>query len=38
MHSILTLHELVRTGELTRRRDTTGRGAEVQTIEVGARS
>ena len=33
MHSILTLHEMVRTGELTRRRDATGRGAEIQVEE-----
>jgi NADH-quinone oxidoreductase subunit B len=29
MHGILTLHELIRTGELTKRREGTGRGAEV---------
>jgi NADH-quinone oxidoreductase subunit B len=29
IHSINTLHELIRSGELTRRRDATGRGAEV---------
>jgi len=27
LHSILTLHELIRTGELTQRRDQTGAGA-----------
>ena len=30
IHAILTLHELVRTGEITRRRDATGAGAGVQ--------
>jgi NADH-quinone oxidoreductase subunit B len=30
IHAINTLHDLIRTGELTRRRDQTGRGAEVQ--------
>src|SRR5438128_4273479 len=30
MHSILTLHELIRTGEITRRRAETGAGAGVQ--------
>jgi len=29
LHSILTLHELIRTGELTQRRDQTGAGAGV---------
>jgi NADH-quinone oxidoreductase subunit B len=29
LHSILTLHEKVRTGEITKRRDDTGRGAEL---------
>ena len=29
MHAIFTLHELIQTGELTKRRDTTGRGAGV---------
>ncbi len=29
MHAIFTLHELIQTGELTKRRDTSGRGAEV---------
>ena len=29
MHSILTLHEMIRTGEITQRRQATGRGAEV---------
>ena len=33
MHSILTLHQMVRTGELTQRRDATGRGAEVHVEE-----
>ena len=30
LHSILTLHEMIRTGEITRRRQATGKGAEVQ--------
>jgi NADH-quinone oxidoreductase subunit B len=30
IHAILTLHEKVRTGEITRRRGASGRGAEVQ--------
>ena len=30
MHSILTLHELIRTGEITRRRAETGTGAGIQ--------
>jgi NADH-quinone oxidoreductase subunit B len=34
IHSILTLHELIRTGELTQRREGTGRGAEVRIEEV----
>jgi NADH-quinone oxidoreductase subunit B len=29
IHAINTLHELIRSGELTRRRAATGRGAEV---------
>ena len=29
LHAILALHEKMRTGELTQRRDTTGRGAEI---------
>jgi NADH-quinone oxidoreductase subunit B len=29
LHSILTLHEMIRTGEIIRRREATGRGAEV---------
>jgi NADH-quinone oxidoreductase subunit B len=29
MHGILTLHEKIRTGEITRRREVTGRGAEI---------
>ena len=29
LHAILTLHELIRTGELTRRRESTGTGAGV---------
>jgi NADH-quinone oxidoreductase subunit B len=30
IHAILTLHEKVRTGEITRRREASGKGAEVQ--------
>ena len=30
LHSILTLHEQIRTGEITRRRQATGAGAELQ--------
>ncbi len=33
MHSILTLHELIRTGEITRRRDETGSGAGIEVQE-----
>jgi hypothetical protein len=29
MHAILTLYSLIQTGELTRRRDASGRGAGV---------
>jgi NADH-quinone oxidoreductase subunit B len=29
IHSINTLHELIQSGELTRRRDTSGHGAQV---------
>ena len=29
IHSILTLHEIIRSGEITRRREETGRGAEA---------
>jgi len=35
MHSILTLHEMIRNGEITRRRAETGRGAELQLDEPG---
>jgi NADH-quinone oxidoreductase subunit B len=35
MHSILTLHEMIRTGEITRRRVVSGRGAEVQLDHPG---
>jgi NADH-quinone oxidoreductase subunit B len=35
MHSILTLHEMIRTGEITRRREETGRGAEVHVDHPG---
>jgi NADH-quinone oxidoreductase subunit B len=37
LHAILTVHESIRTGELTRRRDRTGRGAELY-IEPPERS
>jgi NADH-quinone oxidoreductase subunit B len=33
MHSILTLHELIRTGEITKRRGATGAGAGVHVTE-----
>ncbi len=33
MHSILTLHDLIRSGELTRRRDVSGGGAEVMVSQ-----
>ena len=38
LHAILTIHESIRTGELTRRRSKTGRGAElyVEAPEAGA--
>jgi len=35
MHSILTLHEMIRVGEITRRRAETGRGAEVHLDHPG---
>ena len=35
MHSILTLHEMIRTGEITRRRAETGRGAEFHFDHPG---
>ncbi len=35
MHSILTLHELIRTGEITRRREERGGGAGVQAHVPG---
>nr|MDQ3570299.1 NADH-quinone oxidoreductase subunit NuoB [Actinomycetota bacterium] len=34
MHSILTLHEKIRTGEITRRRHATGAGAGVHVDEA----
>jgi NADH-quinone oxidoreductase subunit B len=37
MHAILTLHEKIRTGEITRRRAETGAGAGVRTEELGRR-
>jgi NADH-quinone oxidoreductase subunit B len=37
LHAILTLHEKVRTGEITRRRELTGSGAQLQ-VEAAARS
>jgi hypothetical protein len=33
MHSILTLHELIRTGEITKRRAERGGGAGIHTAE-----
>ena len=33
LHAILTLHEKVRTGEITKRRDETGRGAELHVAQ-----
>ena len=36
MHAILTLHEQIRDGELTRRRDETGAGAGI-TVEPARR-
>jgi NADH-quinone oxidoreductase subunit B len=38
MHSILTLHEKVRTGELTRRRVETGAGAGITVEQVDGQS
>ncbi len=35
IHSILTLHELIRTGELTQRRQATGAGAQVRVDAAG---
>jgi NADH-quinone oxidoreductase subunit B len=35
MHSILTLHEMIRVGEITRRRGETGRGAEFHLDHPG---
>jgi NADH-quinone oxidoreductase subunit B len=35
MHSILTLHEMIRIGEITRRRGETGRGAEYHLDHPG---
>jgi NADH-quinone oxidoreductase subunit B len=34
LHSILTLHEQIRTGEITRRRQATGAGAELQVEQA----
>ena len=34
LHGILTLHHQIRTGEITRRRDDTGRGAQISVDEV----
>ncbi len=36
IHSILTLHELIRTGELTQRRQATGAGAQVRVDASGS--
>jgi NADH-quinone oxidoreductase subunit B len=33
LHSILTLHELIRTGEITKRREATGAGAGIELGE-----
>ncbi len=35
MHAILTLHEMIRTGDITKRREISGRGAEVQ-LTIGS--
>jgi NADH-quinone oxidoreductase subunit B len=35
MHSILTLHQMIKEGEITRRRADTGRGAEVHVDHPG---
>jgi NADH-quinone oxidoreductase subunit B len=37
IHAIVTLHELIRTGEITRRRSATGAGAEVDLARVASR-
>ena len=37
MHSILTLHEMIRTGEITKRRNETGAGAAVQ-LDAGPKT
>jgi NADH-quinone oxidoreductase subunit B len=37
MHAILTLHEKIRLGEITRRREATGGGAGVRLDDLGAR-
>ena len=34
LHAILTLHEKIRTGEITRRRDATGAGAAIQVERI----
>jgi NADH-quinone oxidoreductase subunit B len=34
MHAILTLHEQIRSGELTQRRDATGAGAGIQISQL----
>jgi NADH-quinone oxidoreductase subunit B len=35
MHSILTLHEMIKTGEITRRRAESGRGAQLHLDHPG---
>src|SRR6187431_3532364 len=37
MHAILTLHEKVRTGEITKRREQTGAGAGIETTAPASR-
>jgi NADH-quinone oxidoreductase subunit B len=37
IHAILTVHDKIRTGEITRRRQETGRGAEISIPMAGAR-
>jgi len=36
IHAILTVHEKIRTGEITKRREETGRGAEISISMAGA--
>jgi NADH-quinone oxidoreductase subunit B len=37
LHAILTLHEKIRTGEITRRRDESGAGAELHLDNTNVR-